>query len=494
MKSVLIIGAGVGGIATAARLAQKGFKVTVIEKNDQLGGRCGVIVKDGHRFDSGATIFLMPELYQKSFEDLGMSLEKDLGLMRIDPTYQIFFSDNSRLALSTDLNAMQTQLEEIEPGSFGNYLRYLNEGYYNYKKSLENLVEKEYTNLIDFLNPGNLILFLKSRALFNHYKHIGNFFRDPRLKLAFTFQNLYMGLNPFKAPAIFSLLQYTELTDGLWFPKGGMYRIVEALANNAQQSGVKFIYDSLVERVDVIDGVAKGVTLAGGKKLEAEIVVANADLPYVYDRLLPDNDLAEKVNRKKFGCSTIMFYWGMDQLYPQLNPHNLFMASEGPDGFDPIFNDLTVPDNPNFYVNAPVRMDESLAPPGQDTLVVAVPVGHLDNNGEQDWGALQERCRRSVLNRIQGVIGQGFEEHIKFEITFSPPDWRNRYNLVNGATHGLSHDLRQMGYFRPPNRHPRYKNLYFVGASTHPGTGIPTVLVSAKLTAERIFQEFVVQN
>jgi phytoene desaturase len=355
-------------------------------------------------------------------------------------------------------------------------------------------VEKECNNLIDFLNPGNLILFLKSRALFNHYKHVGNFFRDPRLKLAFTFQNLYMGLNPFKAPAIFSLLQYTELTDGLWFPKGGMYRIVEALANNAQHSGVKFIYNSLVESVDVIDGVAKGVTLEGGKKLEAEIVVANADLPYVYDRLLPDNDLAEKVKRKKFGCSTIMFYWGMDQQYPQLNPHNLFMASEGPDGFDPIFNDLTVPDNPNFYVNAPVRMDESLAPPGQDTLVVAVPVGHLDNNGEQDWGALQERCRRSVLKRIQEVIGQGFEEHIKFEITFSPPDWRNRYNLVNGATHGLSHDLRQMGYFRPPNRHPRYKNLYFVGASTHPGTGIPTVLVSARLTAERIFQEFVVQN
>lgn len=494
MKSVLIIGAGVGGIATAARLAQKGFEVTVIEKNEQPGGRCGVIEKDGHRFDSGATIFLMPEVYRKSFADLGLSLEKDLGLMRIDPNYQIFFSDNSTLALSTDLNTMQTQFEEIEAGSFGNYLRYLNEGNYNYKKSIENLVEKRFTNLIDVLIPGNIILFLKSRAFLNHYRHVGNFFKDPRLKIAFTFQNMYMGLNPFKAPAIFSLLQYTELTDGLWFPKGGMYRIVEVLVNKAQESGVSFIYDTLVERVDILDGLAQGITLAGGEKIDAEIVIANADLPYVYDTLLPDNDLAEKVKRKKFGCSTIMFYWGLDRQFPQLCPHNLFMASEGPDGFDPIFNDLSAPDNPNFYVHAPVRMDESLAPPGQDTLVVAVPVGHLDNNREQDWGALQKRCRRSVLKRINELVGGGFEDHIKFEINFSPPDWRNRYNLVNGATHGLSHDLRQMGYFRPPNRHPRYKNLYFVGASTHPGTGIPTVLVSARHTAERIFQDYGVLN
>ncbi len=436
----------------------------------------------------------MPELYRKSFTDLGMSLENDLGLMRIDPNYQIFFSDNSKLSLSTDLNVMQTQLEKIEAGSFGNFLRYLNEGNYNYRKSIDNLVEKKFTSLADLFIPGNIILFLKSRAFLNHYKHVGNFFNDPRLKIAFTFQNMYMGLNPFNAPAIFSLLQYTELTDGLWYPKGGMYRIVEALLNVAQESGVRFIYDSLVERVDIHDGLAKGITLADGERLIAEIIIANADLPYVYDHLLPDNDLAEKVKRKKFGCSTIMFYWGLDRQFPQLSLHNLFMASEGSDGFDPIFNDLSLPDNPNFYVHAPVRMDENLAPPGQDTMGVAVPVGHLDNNKDQDWGAIQKRCRRFVLNRINELVGGGFEEHIKFEINFSPLDWRDRYNLVNGATHGLSHDLRQMGYFRPPNRHPRYKNLYFVGASTHPGTGIPTVLVSARHTAERIFEDFGILN
>jgi phytoene desaturase len=494
MNSVLIIGAGVGGIATAARLAQKGFKVSVVEKNEQPGGRCGILVKDGHRFDTGATIFMMPELYRKTFEDLGMSIEKELALRRINPTYQIFFSDESKLELSSDLNAMQTQLDEIEPGSFGNYLRYLNEGHYNYKKSLENLVEKEYTSLAGFLNPGNIVLFLKSKALFNHYKHIGNYFNDPRLKIAFTFQNMYMGLNPFEAPAIFSLLQYTELTDGLWFPKGGMYRIVEVLVNKAQEYGVEFHYNAKVAQVNVRNGVVRGLILDDGRLLEADLVVANADLPYVYDRLLPDKQLAEEVKKKKFGCSTIMFYWGMDQQYPQLRPHNLFLTSEGPEGFDPIFKDLTVPENPNFYVHAPVRVDESLAPPGQDTLVVAIPVGHLDDETDHDWSAHRNKCRESVLKRMKKVVAGDFDQHIKFEISITPSDWLNRYNLVKGATHGLSHDLMQMGYFRPPNRHPHYKNLYFVGASTHPGTGIPTVLVSARLTTERILQDFGVQN
>lgn len=490
MTSVLIVGAGIGGIATAARLAKKGFTVTLLEKNEQPGGRCGVMVKDGHRFDTGATIFLMPELYRKTFADLGLSLDKELDLRRIDPTYQIFFSDGTKLMLSSDLNFIQTQLEEIEAGSFGNFLHYINEGYYNYRKSLENLVEKESTSLFDVLNLENIKLFIKSKALFNHYKHVGKYFQDPRLKIAFTFQNMYMGLNPFDAPAIYSLLQYTELADGLWYPKGGMYSIVESLVNKAQEYGVELVCNAEVMQLNVTNGGVKGLSLANGKQLDADLVVANADLPYVYDRLLPDKILADNVQKKKFGCSTIMFYWAIDQKYPQLSPHNLFMASEESDGFDPVFKDLTIPENPNFYVHSPAQVDGSLAPPGQDSLVIAIPVGHLDSSTNHNWNAQKERCKQLVINRLRRIVGEDFVEHIKFEKSYTPMNWRDRYNLVKGATHGLSHALSQMGYFRPHNRHPRYKNLYFVGASTHPGTGIPTVLVSAKLTTDRILRDF----
>ncbi|UCF28369.1 MAG: phytoene desaturase, partial [Chloroflexota bacterium] len=273
MTSVLIIGAGIGGIATAARLAKKGFTVTLLEKNEQPGGRCGVMVKDGHRFDTGATIFLMPELYKKTFADLGLSLDEELDLQRIDPTYQIFFSDGTKLMLSSDLNFMQTQLEGIEAGSFGNFLRYLNEGYYNYRKSLDNLVEKESTSLFDVLNFENIKLFIKSKALLNHYKHVGKYFQDPRLKIAFTFQNMYMGLNPFEAPAIYSLLQYTELADGLWYPKGGMYSIVESLVNKAQEYGVELVFNAEVKQLNVTNGGVNGLTLANGQQLDADLVV-----------------------------------------------------------------------------------------------------------------------------------------------------------------------------------------------------------------------------
>ncbi len=318
---------------------------------------------------------------------------------------------------------------------------------------------------------------------------MGNYFHDPRLKVAFTFQNMYMGLSPYEAPAIFSLLQYTEFAEGVWYPMGGMYSVIEALTTIAEKRGVRFLYNTPVERINVDDRKATGLTLTDGRQLRADILVANADLPYVYRNLLPDDGTSDRLEGKKYGCSAVIFYWGVDRQYPQLWAHNLFMAGDERQSFDPIFEDLSVPDDPNFYVHAPVRLDPSLAPEGHDTLMVAIPVGHINEAAPQDWTAIQKRVREVVLQRLQEVGLYDLEEHIKFEMIHTPPDWQSRYNLTKGSTHGLSHNLTQMGYLRPRNRHARYRNLYFVGASTHPGTGLPTVLVSARLAAERILEE-----
>jgi len=488
-STALVIGAGIGGIATAARLAQHGYRVTVVEKNEQAGGRCGHMVKDGHYFDTGPTLFLIPELYAQTFTDLGERIEEHLELRRVDPTYHIHFQDGSNLALTSNLNAMQTQLEAIEPGSFGGYLRYLHEGHTHYKLSLPNLVGRDFRNLPEFLSPKNLLLFLKLKALVKHYNNIGRYFNDPRLKIAFTFQDMYVGLSPYDAPAIYSLLQYTELADGVWLPMGGMYRLIEALTSIAEKWGVQFLYNTPVEQINVTGKQATGITLADGRQMQADIVVANADLPYVYRHLLPDDGPVKRLERKKYTCSTLMFYWGVDKQYPQLGTHNLFMADDYRQSFTRIVKDCTLPDDPSVYVHTPVRIDPSMAPTGHDSLVVVVPVGHIDDDANQNWNSIQQRARQTVFERLAEIGISDLDQHIKFEASYTPHDWQNHYNLVKGSTHGLSHNLMQMGYLRPRNRHRRYRNLYFVGASNHPGTGLPTVLVSARLVTERILEE-----
>jgi phytoene desaturase len=268
-----------------------------------------------------------------------------------------------------------------------------------------------------------------------------------------------------------------------------MYRLVEALMQLARDSGVEFVFDASVERIEIERDCARGVLLSDGSRLPADLVLANADLPYVYQQLLPQDRLAKSLARKRYSCSVISFFWGLDQTYPSLGPHTLFLADDYRQNFTSLIRDLDLPENPCLYLHAPARLDPSMSPPGQDTLIAIVPVGHMDENEQQDWGSLRDRARAQVFRRLDQIGLHDLESHIKFETTYSPPSWRKRYNLVKGATHGLSHTLTQLAYFRPHNRHPHYHNLYFVGASTHPGTGLPTALVSARLVSERIMDD-----
>jgi phytoene desaturase len=406
----------------------------------------------------------------------------------VDPTYQIHFADGLELTLSNDLQVMQTQLEAIEPGSYRQYLRYLQEGCHHYNASLDTVVKRDFRKPQDFFNPQNILLMLKLKALTKHYKNIGHYFKDERLKFAFIFQNLYMGVHPYQAPALFSLLQYTEFSDGVWFPVGGMNSIIQALVQIAEKNDVCFHYRTPVARILTSENRAVGVILKDGRQMEADVVIANADLTYVYRELLPEDDKALRLNKKKHGCSALVFYWGLNKQFPQLSTHNLFMADDIRGGFDMIFDDLSLSKEPSFYVHAPVRIDPSLAPAGHDTLTVAIPVPHLNEVTPQDWKKIKAQSRRYILQRFRKFGIDDLDEHLKFEICYSPEDWKKRYNLTKGSAHGLSHEILQMGYLRPKNQHARYRNLYFVGASTHPGTGLPSVLVSAKHVSDRILE------
>ena len=493
-KSVIVIGAGVGGIAAAAHLARCGLKVTVVEKNPRPGGRCNRVSRDGHHFDTGPTLLIMPRLYEAEFAALGARWNEMLNLQRVDPTYHLIFDDGQRLDLTSDMIRMQEQLESLEPGSFSGFLRYMEEGYRHYQLGMEKLVNHDFRTASDFFSVGNMPLLFQMKPLINHYQNMSAYFDDPRLKAAFTFQDVYMGLSPFEAPATFSMMSYTELAHGVWYPKGGMYSVVEALMELAIGAGVEFQFSAAVDRIEVNGNQAQGVVLADGRCITSDVVLANADLPYVYENLLPRNGESERLAHKKYSCSVISFFWGVDKSYEQLRPHMLFLADDYRENFESIVQDLELPSNPCLYVHAPARLDPSMAPSGQDTLTTIVPVGHLSEKSPQDWAEIRDCARQHVFRRLKTLGITDLESHLKFEINYTPLSWLKRYNLMNGSTHGLSHNLTQLAYFRPHNRHSHYHNLYFVGASTHPGTGIPTALVSGRLSAQRILDELHVLN
>jgi len=488
--TALVIGAGIGGIVTAARLAKNGYAVTVLEKNPLPGGRCYQITKDGHRFDIGPTLFLMPEIWEEAFASLGEKMNDHIDLRRIDPTYKVHFEDGLQLQLTSDIGKMQTQLEAVEKTAFTGFLSYIAEGAKHYKISVEKFVGRNFFNILEYFSLENLPLIFQLKALQKHYTNTSRYFKDERLKAAFTFQNMYLGLSPYDAPATYSLLQYTELAEGVWYPMGGMYAAIEAFARVAEKLGVQFLYNAPVKKLQVEGSQVKAALLEDGREITADIFVGNADLPYIYQELLPPSAEAKALDDKLYTCSTIMFYWGVDKPYPQINHHNVFLAGDYKTSFDKIFNEHTLPEAPSFYVHAPARTDPSAAPAGEETLYVLVPVGHLDPRSKQDWEAMVNHARETVFTRLEKEMGiSDLREHIKFEIKYTPLTWQKQFNLVKGAAFGLSHNFWQVGYLRPQNRHAQYKNMYFAGASTHPGTGLPIVLLSARLTTERILKE-----
>jgi phytoene desaturase len=251
-----------------------------------------------------------------------------------------------------------------------------------------------------------------------------------------------------------------------------------------------FHYNMPVSTISVNKEKAEKIIFENGTEIKADIFVANADLPYVYRRLLPGKWRSEKLERMRYTCSAICYHWGLDKVYPQLTHHNVFLSDDFRNGLDRIFKDKSVGDNPSFYVHAPTRTDPSAAPDHHDTLSIIVATGHVDKKKNQDWDFLKKKARVAVLKRLTQLGLENIEGHIKFEICNTPESWENVCNSSSGSVFGsLAHNILQMGYFRPHNNHPRYKNLYFVGGSTHPGNGIPNVLISAKLTAERILKK-----
>ncbi len=487
-KNVIIIGSGIGGIATAGYLARKGYKVTIFEKNGFPGGRCGRYVKDEHRFDVGPTFLMMPGVYQEAFSLLGQDMKEVLNLTRIDPIYRIKYPGEKEIRFSSDLAAMQAQFEEIETGSYDRFLKLLHKGFHIYERSMR-LIDRNYFTILDLSLLKYPFLLFRYKAFHNHYKYVSRYFESEELRALFTFQNLYLGQNPYKASGMYTFLPFMEISDGVYFPEGGMHQVAQSMLSAAESYGAKLVLKSPVTRIEVNGKQARGVTLEDGTFHPADMVVANADLPYVYKHLLPSNRKAKRFDRMKYSCSALVFHWGVDKVYPQLLQHNVFVSGNNSESCRMIFSENSFAEEPSIYVHSPVRSDKSAAPAHQDSITAIVHTGNLEDAQEYQWEKIKKDARNAILKRLEAEGLHDFEKHIKFEICYTPASWKSSFNLTRGGTFGsLAHNLMQMGFLRPNNHHMRYKNLYFVGGSTQPGSGMPLSLLSAKLVFERILR------
>ncbi len=493
IRQVVVVGAGIGSLATAMRLQASGrFQVTVLEKNETVGGRANIREVEGFRFDTGPSLLLMTDVYRELFAACGEDFDRWVRLIKMEPNYAVHFGDGSAMEMSSDLTKMIAELERIEPGVTSGYYRFLEDAGKKYRIGREKFVEKNFNAASDFFTTANLKLLGQLNALDKLYTHVSQFFRSDRLRQAFSMQSMYLGISPFDAPAVYTLLPYTELAeDGLYYPEGGIYALPTAMAAVARKLGVKIETGQNVTQIVVKDGKARGVCV-DSEMLTADLVISNADLPYTYTDLLqerPAKYTEGAWKRQAFTSSAFMLYLGTDRVYPQLRHHNFFLSSDYKRNFEEIFNAKVPPRDPSFYVNAPGRTDPSVAPPGHDNLFVLVPIPHLTDQMRWDEGQIA-RFKDKVYDRLEARGLTDLRRHVVVEQVVTPHEWQAQYNLKYGAAFGLSHGILQVGYFRPSNKALNMDGLYFVGASTTPGTGVPLVCLGAKLVTERILADY----
>jgi phytoene desaturase len=480
-----------GSLAAAIRLGAMGFEVEVFEKNHQLGGRIGRLSRAGFTFDTGPSLLLMTDTYRELFSFAGRDLDDYVRLIPLGGQYRVHFGDGDSLTIHRALPELINELERIESGVTPRFYSFLQDACYKYRIGRSEFVERDFEGARDFFGLRNLRLLLRTKALSNYYSSVSKFFRTEKLRQAFSLQTMYLGLSPFGAPAVYSLLPYTELAeDGLWFPEGGMYALIEAMERLATELGVRFRLGSPVERVVVAKGRARGVRV-GGDEIEADAVLVGADLPYAYRELLggsADADFGLRGREKlEHTSSAFMLYLGLDRKLEHLVHHNFYLSGRYRENFEAIFRDRRLPDDPSFYAVVPSRTEPDMAPDGMECLYVLVPVPHLRDTSV-DWEREGPPFKQKVYDLLQKRGGVE-RDWVVFEKVRTPLDWRADYNLEEGAAFGIGHGISQVGYFRPPMVSKSVRRLYFVGASTRPGTGVPLVTIGGRLVADRIGRE-----
>ncbi|GAF66615.1 phytoene desaturase family protein [Alkalihalobacillus trypoxylicola] len=502
IKKVVVIGAGVAGLASAIRLQVAGYQVVIYEKNSTPGGKMNRIELGDYLFDLGPSLVMMPELYQEVFKLAGRNPDDYIPMEKLDPMYSVYFGEHvdDQYEVSSDLIHLTKMLEEINDQDAEGFLTYLQKIYKRFNVAKNHFLQRPFRNAFDFYNPYMLWQGLKLKTLGSADAFIGKHVKDERIKQMLSFQTLYIGISPYSGPSLYSIIPMIELMYGVWFIKGGMYTMATAMEKLFKELGGEIHYHSDVEKILIEDRRAVGIALKD-EEVKADFVMCNADFPYAMKNLVQDEKAKgkytnKKIDKMKYSCSCFLMYLGMDKKYDELDTvHNFFFSEGLKENIDGIFNGEKL-NNPSFYMYIASKMDPTLAPEGKDGLYILVPVSDLSTS-KYEWN--EETIfyyRNQVFSKLKKMKGfENIEQEIVSETYMTPVDFKEKLNAYNGACFGLRPTLTQSNHMRPQSKAKNCENLYFTGSSTHPGAGVPIVLLSAKIaTGELMLDDGVTQN
>jgi phytoene desaturase len=477
----IVVGSGFGGLAAAVRLGARGYRVQVLERLEQPGGRAAVFRQDGFVFDAGPTIITLPSLFEELWTLCGRRFADDVDLRSLDPFYRLVFPDGSTFACSGDDAAMREEVRRLNPGDLDGYARFLDVSKEIYGFAFETLGQIPFNTLGTMAKaiPG----FVRHRADRSVHALVKRYIKDPRLRIAFSFHPLFIGGNPFRVTSMYALVSYLERRFGVHFAMGGTHRLVEGLVSLIEGQGNTVRCDTEVARIDVTEGRATGVTLASGERIAADVVVSNADSAWTYTKLLPPGAsrrwTPQKIAGAKFSMSLFVWYFGTNRQYPGVDHHTILLGPRYRELLTDIFDRKVLADDFSLYIHRPTATDPSMAPPGCDAFYALSPVPHLEAG--VDWTTMAEPYRRKIEAALGASLMPGLREAVVSSKVMTPIDFRDRLSSVHGAAFGLEPTLLQSAWFRPHNVCEDIPNLYLVGAGTHPGAGVPGVLSSARI-------------
>ncbi|AIC94157.1 phytoene desaturase family protein [Shouchella lehensis] len=489
MKKITIIGAGPGGLATALLLAGKGYEVKVVEKEAYVGGRTSSFEQNGFTFDRGPTFFSMPHLLEDLFAQVGRKLSDYLTLKEVDPLYKLQFDD---VAFVPHRDEEQTyrDIEQLFPSNGAGYSRFMKE---TRKKmnALMPLLQNKHNSLFDYTRLRALKALPSLSLGKTLYDELSKYFTDERLKLSFTFQSKYLGMSPWECPGAFSILSFMEHEYGIYHPIGGVNQITKALARAFTELGGTIELNRPVKTIIVKEGRIHGITYEDGEKEQTDELVINADFAYAMSELVEEKHLKKytrkKLEKKNYSCSTFMIYANVEKVY-QEHHHTVLFASDYRKNVEEITGSKTLSADPSIYIHNPIVTDPTLAPEGKSPLYLLAPVPN--NFSKLDWEEKKDTFAELVFDQIEKKSGfKDLRRHISSYSILTPNDWEQRFNVYKGATFNLSHNLGQMMYFRPHNQFEEIENCWLTGGGTHPGSGLPTILASATITADGIFKK-----
>ncbi|MGB3723756.1 MAG: phytoene desaturase [Pacificimonas sp.] len=485
MAKVAVIGAGFGGMALAIRLQSAGHQVTMIEARDKPGGRAYVWHNEGYTFDAGPTVVTDPACLEELFELSGRKLSDYVEMVAVQPFYRLHWEDGRKFDYTNDDELLHSQIAARSAQDAEGYLKFMEYARNVYREGYVKLGHEAFLDFKSMISAAPALI--KYEAYRSVYSIVSRYIKDEQLRQAFSFHTLLVGGNPYKTSAIYALIHALEKQDGVWFPIGGTHALVRGLVNLFTDLGGTVLLDNAVQEIETEGNRVTAVTMKDGARERFDAIGSNGDVVHTYDKLLKNHKRGRKgakaLKRKRFSPSLFVLYFGVKREYPDVPHHNIMFGERYKGLLDEIYGSTELPDDFSLYLHHPTATDKGLAPPGCSTFYVLAPVPHM-GRFEKDWDEVAEDYGDRILDYLEENLLPGLKDNIEVRHHFTPKDFKSELNAHLGSAFSLEPVLWQSAYFRVHNRDDVLKNLYFAGAGTHPGAGIPGVVGSAKATAK----------